>query len=118
MDCFDPAVSEVLQLGAKKYLLNQRNYLKNFAEWDEPVRDWLALREGIVLTAEHLHTIGFLRDYFASNKAHPVIRNITEELGKQFGQEKGTIKYFHALFPGGIHQAFLIAGLPMQDSCC
>jgi len=47
-----------------------------------------------------------------------VIRKITEELAKQFGQEKGTIKYFHALFLGGIHQAFLIAGLPMQDSCC
>lgn len=117
MDCFDPAVSEVLNLGTKKYLLNQRKYLKNFAEWDEPVRDWLASQEGIVLTEEHLHAIGFLRDYFSSNKERPVIRKITEELAKQFGQEKGTIKYFHALFPGGIHQAFLIAGLPMQDSC-
>jgi hypothetical protein len=30
MDCFDPAVSEVLNLGAKRYLLNQRKYLKIF----------------------------------------------------------------------------------------
>jgi sulfur relay (sulfurtransferase) DsrC/TusE family protein len=43
---------------------------------------------------------------------------VTTELNNQLGAEKGSVRYFHTLFPGGIHQAFLIAGLPMMDSCC
>ncbi|TKB23741.1 TusE/DsrC/DsvC family sulfur relay protein [Desulfopila sp. IMCC35006] len=118
MECFDPTVSQMLTLEAKQYLLNHKKYLKDFSEWDEQIRDWLASQEGIDLTPEHLHTVVFLRNSFSNNRLHPVIRKITEELAKKFGKEKGTIKYFHELFPGGIHQAYLIAGLPMQDSCC
>ena len=60
MECFDPTVSQVLNLGVKQYLLNHKKYLKTFSEWDEQIRDWLASQEGIDLTPKHLHTIAIV----------------------------------------------------------
>lgn len=118
MKCVDPTISKTVALGKKHYLVNEKNYLKDFSEWDEQIRDWLALQEKIELGPEHLQAIALLRHAFSLKKIHPVLRTITAELGKLYGVDKGTVKYFHQLFPGGIHQAFLLAGIPMQDSCC
>ncbi len=103
---------------SKKYLLNDKFYLIDITDWDEEIRDWLAAKEEIELTSEHFFIIDFLRKDFLDKKVHLVIRAVTLEVKKQFGVEKGDVKYFHTLFPGGIHQAFLVAGIPMQDSCC
>lgn len=118
MKCFDPKVSRTISFESKDYLLNDKLYLKDFSIWDENIRDWLASQEKLELSEEHHCAIKFLRDHFTKTKVHPVVRTITFELKKQFGPGKGTVKYFHSLFPEGIHQAFLIAGLPMMDSCC
>lgn len=118
MECFNPEISREIEISSKKYLLNDRYYLLDFHCWDEEVRKWLANKEGIALSSEHLHAINHLRDNFEQTKRHPVIRVVTSELARKFGSKKGTTKYFHTLFPKGIHQAYLIAGIPMQDSCC
>jgi len=118
MKCFDPEVSRIISIESKNYLLNDRFYLKDFSDWDANIRDWLARQDKLELGEDHLCAINFLRDYFADRKVHPVVRTVTFELKKQFGADKGTVKYFHNLFPAGIHQAYLIAGLPMLDSCC
>ena len=77
-----------------------------------------AEKANLELHREHLAVIEFLRESYRRDKRHPVIRMVTSNLAHSFAKEKGTVKYFHTLFPGGIHQAFLVAGLPMQDSCC
>lgn len=118
MECFDPKIDRVIEIGERLYHVNDKYYLRNILNWDQQIRDWLASREKINLEPEHIYALEFLREEFERKKNHPVVRIVTAELGKQFGAEKGTVKYFHSLFPGGIHQAFLIAGLPMQDSCC
>lgn len=118
MQCFNPEVQREITISSQKYVVNDKYYLVEFSDWDEAILDWLADRENVILTPEHMHVIGYLREMFETSKRHPVIRMITAELGRQFGTEKGTVKYFHSLFPGGIHQSFLIAGIPMQDSCC
>ena len=118
MDCFDPKISREIEVSSKKYIVNDKYYLVDFSSWDEDLRDWLAEREGISLNHQHLHIINHLRQMFELDKRHPVIRTATSELTHRFGAETGTVKYFHRLFPKGIHQAYLIAGLPMQDSCC
>lgn len=118
MKCFDPTINRTISLGSKEYFLNDMFYLKDFFSWDENIRDWLAEKEIIELKLEHHFVIDVLRQDYVEKGVHPVIRTATYELGKKFGAEKGTVKYFHNLFPGGIHQAFLIAGIPMQDSCC
>lgn len=118
MKCVDPCITKNIDLGGKSYLVNERNYLRKFGDWDEQIRDWLASEERIELSPERLYVIDLLRELFAKNERHPVIRMVTTNITHRFGAEKGTVKYFHTLFPGGLHQAFLIAGLPMQDSCC
>lgn len=118
MKCVDPCIIKTITLGSDTYLVNDKNYLKKFSDWDERIRDWLASAEQIKLSSEHLHILDLLRNLYAKNGKHPVLRMITTDMASRFGAEKGTVKYFHTLFPGGIHQAFVIAGLPMQDSCC
>lgn len=118
MKCFDPKIDRVVRLESKEYLLNDKLYVKDFSSWDEELRDWLASQEKLELGEEHHYVIQILRNYYSQMKLHPVVRTVTFELQKKFGATKGTVKYFHSLFPGGVHQAFLVAGLPMVDSCC
>jgi TusE/DsrC/DsvC family sulfur relay protein len=118
MKCFDPSISRTVTIGEKIYFTNDRYYLVNFSDWDEQIRDWLASKENIILEPEHHCVIQFLRANYTRTKSHPVVRTVTAELKEQFGKDKGSVKFFHSLFPLGLHQAFLIAGLPMQDSCC
>jgi tRNA 2-thiouridine synthesizing protein E len=118
MECVDPAITRQISLGSRDYTVNDKNYLRDFDEWDQQFMDWSAAAEKIELSQEHLHVINYLRQIFSKNRQHPVIRILTAEIAYKYGREKGTVKYFHNLFPGGIHQAYQIAGLPMQDSCC
>jgi TusE/DsrC/DsvC family sulfur relay protein len=118
MECFNPEIKREIEIRSKKYIVNDRYYLLDFSAWDEEIRDWLADKEAIAIGPEHLVVINHLRDLFAQNKRHPTLRSVTFELSKKIGAHKGTTKYFHILFPKGIHQAYLIAGVPMQDSCC
>lgn len=116
--CFNPDVTREIALGAKQYIVNDKYYLLHFSDWDEQIGEWLAEKEMIKLSSEHMYIIEFLRKSYIQYKRHPVIRMVTTEMSKTYGADKSTMKYFHTLFPGGIHQAFLVAGLPMQDSCC
>lgn len=118
MKCFDPTISRSVTLKSKTYLLGDKFYLRNFSDWDENIRDWLAQKEDTELTSEHLVVIGFLRNSYSRNNRHPAVRMVTTELTNRLSADKGSVRYFHNLFPGGIHQAFLISGLPMIDSCC
>ena len=118
MQCVNPDITKIITLGANTYLVNDKNYLKDFSAWDVQIRDWLALQERLGLTLEHLQVIDIMRRIFAEQRKHPVVRTVLGEMTSLLGSGKGTKKYFHTLFPGGLHQAFLVAGLPMQDSCC
>lgn len=118
MECFDPKIGRTITIEDKEYHTNDKYYLKNYLDWDFQVRDWLVSKENLKLGPEHNCAIEFIRSDFERTKVHPVVRAVTAELKKQFGDEKCSVKYFHKLFPLGIHQAFLIAGLPMQEPCC
>ncbi len=106
--CYDPTINRPVTLQSKTFLLGDKFYLRNFSDWVE----------NIDLNHEHLVVIEFLRKNYTNYNKHPVVRMVTTELTNRLGADKGSVKYFHNLFPGGIHQAFLIAGLPMMDSCC
>ncbi len=107
-----------VELNGKRYELNCKGFLVDMSHWDVLLRDWFAEQEKIELTDEHLKVIDFLRNYYGENNEHPVIRMITADMVEKLGREKGAVKYFHQLFPSGIHQAYMIAGLPMKHSCC
>jgi tRNA 2-thiouridine synthesizing protein E len=107
-----------VELNGKRYELNCKGFLVDMSAWDEQLRDWFAEQEKIELTDEHLKVIDFFRNYYGENNEHPVVRVVAADMVEKLGREKGTTKYFHQLFPSGIHQAYMIAGLPMKHSCC
>ena len=88
MKCFDPNITRTVSLESKKYLLNDRFYLVEIADWNEEIRDWLATKEEIVLMPEHFFIIDFIRKDFLNKKVHPVVRAVTVEMKKQFGVKK------------------------------
>ena len=102
----------VVKLGNKVYPLDFRGYLKTYSLWTPQVMEWFAQQEQVELSQEHIEIINFIRGIFEKRRVHPVVRVVTAHMTEVFGKERGTIKYFHTLFPKGIHQAYKIAGLP------
>jgi len=111
-------ITDWLELKDKRYELNNKGYLLNMSQWNEDILKWFADQEAIDLSPDHHIIIMILRGYFSEHNLHPAVRTITSAMTQSLGPEKANLKYFHKLFPGGIHQSFKIAGLPMQDSCC
>ena len=111
-------MAEYVIVENKKYQLDQNGYLVAMSQWDPQIMEWFARQGNIAITEDHLKVMGFLRDYFEEHKRHPGIRPLSAALPEIFGKERGTISFFHELFPGGFNQAYKIAGLPVQHSCC
>ena len=105
-------MSDFIELDGTSYELDFKGHLKDFKSWTPRLMEWYAEQEKIILTDEHRLVIDAMRKYFEKNKALPVARGIIAEMGEKIGRDKGTLKYFHTLFPTGIHQAHKIAGLP------
>lgn len=107
-----------IELNGVRYELDHKGFLADMSRWDSKIGNWFAMQEGVELFQDHQKIIEFLRGYFGENKNHPGGRLLTRALAQMFGREKGTGEYFIELFPGGLHQAYRIAGLPMQHTCC
>ena len=101
----------------KKYLVTEQHQLANSDRWDHDIRDWIAEKLGIALNEEHISVIDFIRTTYARRSQHPMVRVIAAELAKQYGPEKGNLRYFYSLFPKGVHQAVAIAGVPLKGLC-
>ncbi len=110
-------INRYLQLNGKRYLLSDNNHLLDLNSWDDQIRDYIADKLNIKLSEDHLTVIQLIRDSYATRKKHPFVRVVTADMARKMGPDKGTIRYFYDLFPKGIHQAFQLAGLPMQGFC-
>ncbi len=110
-------LSHYLELNGKRYLLSDNNQLLDLASWDENIRDYIAGELDIKLSEDHKRVIELIRESYKTRRKHPFVRVVTADMAKKMGEEKGTMRYFYNLFPKGIHQAFQVAGLPMQGFC-
>jgi tRNA 2-thiouridine synthesizing protein E len=110
-------ISHYMELNGKKYLLSDNNHLLDLATWDHQIRDYIADKININLTDDHIRVIQLIRDSYEKRRKHPFVRVVTADMAKDMGIDKGTMRYFYDLFPKGIHQAFQVAGLPMQGFC-
>lgn len=68
MKDFNPEINREVNIGSKKYLVNNKYYLKNFSGWDEQIRDWLAEKEKFTLILEHISCIS--RKWFLPQAMH------------------------------------------------
>lgn len=110
-------ISHYMELNGKKYLLSDSNYLLDLKSWDVQIRDYIANKLNLHLTEDHIRVINLIRDSYTNRRKHPFVRVVTADMAKEMGDDKGTMRYFYNLFPKGIHQAFQVAGLPMQGFC-
>lgn len=110
-------LSHYLELNGKRYLLSDENHLLDLTSWDSQIRDYLARQLNLQLNEDHIKVIDLIRRSFRDRNKHPYVRVVTGDMAKEMGSEKGTMRYFYNLFPKGIHQAFQLAGLPMQGFC-
>ncbi len=110
-------LSHYLELNGKRYLLSNNNQLLDLASWDDQIRDYIAEELNITLSDDHITVIELIRESYKTRRKHPFVRVVTADMAKKMGENKGTIRYFYNLFPKGIHQAFQVAGLPMQGFC-
>jgi len=110
-------ISRYKELHGKRYLISEQNHLLDLNSWDHHVRDYIARKIQIHLSEDHIKVIELIRKSYETRKKHPFVRIVTADMAKEMGEEKGTMRYFYNLFPKGIHQAFQIAGLPLQGFC-
>ena len=110
-------ISHYMELNGKRYLLSNNNHLLDLNSWDEQIRDYIAEDLSLKLSDDHITVINLIRESYKTRRKHPFVRVVTADMAKKMGEEKGTMRYFYNLFPKGIHQAFQIAGLPMQGFC-
>ena len=102
----------------KEIETDNEGYLKNSADWSEPLAESIAQREAITLTSEHWQVIHFVRDFYTEFNTSPAIRMLVKAMAKKFGEEKGNSRYLFRLFPEGpAKQATKIAGLPKPAKC-
>ena len=93
-------------------------YLKDSAQWSEPMAVVIAENEGIILSPEHWEVVRFVRDFYLEFNNSPAIRMLVKAMASKFGEEKGNSRYLYRLFPKGpAKQATKIAGLPKPVKC-
>jgi len=106
-----------IEVNGKQYSLNDKHQLSNVDAWDADILNWLAEKAEVRLQAEHHSALEFIRETYKSRERNPVVRLVAAHLAKKYGPDKGTPKYFYSLFPKGVQQASVLAGIPVKELC-
>ena len=89
-------------------------YLLDPSAWSEEVAEVIAAGEGIVLGPDHWAMIRFVRAWFDERQSVPEARWLLKAMKQQLGDDKGTRRYLHRLFPHGYGPELCkIAGMTM-----
>lgn len=93
-------------------------YLVCADDWTPDVAVALARRDGLVLEEAHWSIIRLLRVHWCEQLTAPHLRTLVKLASKEFGNERGSARSLHKLFPGGpAKQGCRYAGLPQPDGC-
>jgi tRNA 2-thiouridine synthesizing protein E len=88
-------------VGDRIIATDQLGYLLDPSDWDEQVAEALALGEDIVLGDDHWQMIRFVRERYGDRQSVPEARWLLKAMKQRLGEEKGTRRYLHRLFPHG-----------------
>jgi len=110
-------LSKNVEVNGKQYALTNDNHLLDTNAWDTDILKWLAEKADITLQEEHLTALAYIRATYKERERHPVVRLVADHLAHELGPEKGTAKYFYTLFPKGVSQASVLAGIPVKELC-
>ncbi|QGY28681.1 sulfurtransferase TusE [Pantoea cypripedii] len=102
----------------KEIATDAEGYLKNSADWNEPLAEAIAATEDITLSEAHWEVVHFVRAFYLEFNTSPAIRMLVKAMAQKYGEEKGNSRYLFRLFPEGpAKQATKIAGLPKPAKC-
>jgi TusE/DsrC/DsvC family sulfur relay protein len=101
-----------LEVAGRALTVDDEGYLVDPADWNERVAEFLALREGMVLTEDHWRVIRFMRDYYERRQIAPDARHVMKHLAELSGTGKAGRNDLFVLFPYGyVKQACKVAGM-------
>lgn len=107
-------MSYSMEIGGKTLQTDVLGFLLDPSEWDERVAEFIAAAEGIALGDEHWEMIRFVREWFDERQAVPEARWLLKAMKQRLGEEKGTRRYLHHLFPHGYGPELCkVAGMTM-----
>ena len=108
----------MLDLAGRHLATTESGFLADASAWDDEVALALAAGVPLELTEAHWEIVRFIRSYYLKFKHLPNNRMFVKLVQKEFGEEKGTSRYLHRLFPDSpVKYACLIAGLPKPPGC-
>jgi tRNA 2-thiouridine synthesizing protein E len=90
-----------LVVDGRTVLTDGEGYLVDPAEWSEAFARAQAAEEGLLLGAEHWEVIRFLRESFARHGTQATVRDMIRHFRNVWGEEKGSNRHLHTLFPRG-----------------
>ncbi len=98
--------------------LDRDGHLRDLKQWSESVAEYLANREGLVLSAEHWAVLNMLREFHARTGVAPAMRPFVKLCGETLGPKWASSLALLKLFPGNPAKlAAKIAGLPRPTNC-
>lgn len=106
-----------IEVNGKQYSLTDQQQLSDMDAWDADILHWLADKAGVKLREEHLTVLEYIRETYRNRERNPVVRLVAAHLADKYGPAKGTLRYFYSLFPKGVQQASILAGIPVKELC-
>lgn len=85
----------------KEVLTDSEGYLVDPGEWSEEFARKQAEQEDLQLNHEHWEVIRFQRDWYAKYGQQASVRDMIKRFRKSWGDDKGSNRYLHQLFPRG-----------------
>lgn len=78
-----------------------QGYLLDPAQRTPAIAELTGVREDIVLGPDHWEMIRFVRDGYKDREVVPEARRLRKAMRQGSGEDKGTGRYLHGLFPHG-----------------
>ena len=101
-----------IQVNGRRIETDEEGFLVNTDDWNHQVAEHIAGLEEIELSGDALWVVEWVRHYFEENQTVPETRTLLKNMQQNLGEERGTRKYLHTLFPYGYgQQACKIAGM-------
>ncbi len=97
---------------------DKEGFLRNTADWNPAIAEYLAELDGIILTEDHWEVIHLVRDYHQNYRLFPANRVLVTKVREAFGESKGNSIHLMKLFTGKpARHIAKIAGLPKPPNC-
>lgn len=98
--------------------LDQDGHLQNHLDWTPQVAQWMADRDGLLLTEQHLLVLSSVREFYARFGYAPATRPLIRFLMKELGDHISNAQLMQD-FQTGLAARTLarLAGIPKPANC-